>query len=154
MTTPQPIAKLRYSHEAMVDLIVQNPGISQNDLATLFGYSPAWVSTVMSSDAFRARLAERRAQLVDPEVALTLRERFEALARQSLRVLQEKVSLPSHMVPDQLALRAADLSARSLGLGQAQTPVVITSEERLASLAQRLIALRGGKGEKDDVIDV
>ncbi len=148
------IAKLRYTHEAMVDVIIQNPGVSQNDLAALFGYSPAWVSSVMSSDAFKARLAARREQLVDPEVALTLHERFEALARQSLRVLQEKISLPATMVPDNLALRAAEMSSRALGLGQAQVPVVLTSEERLASLAQRLIALKGGKGTADDVIDV
>lgn len=146
--------RVRYTHEAMVDLILENPWISQNALAAYFGYSPGWISTIITSDAFQAQLAARREELVDPELRLSLQERFQALTAQSLRVLQEKLSRPSDQVPDNLALRAAELGAKALGIGgnAPQGAVVVTSEERLAGLAHRLIALRGAP--QGQVIDV
>lgn len=145
--------KMRYTHEAMVDLMIQNPGIAQKDLARVFGYTEAWISTIVTSDAFRALLAQRREQFVDPEIRLTVRERHEALARRALQVLQEKLSKPADAVDDNLALRAAELSTKALGLGQ-QVNVAITSEERLKSLAHRLLALNGGSTPQADIIDV
>lgn len=136
--------KVRYTHEAMIDLMLENPWISQNQLAAHFGYSPGWISTVLTSDAFQSKYAARREELLDPELRITLQERFRALTEQSLRVLQEKLSKPADQVSDQLALRAAELGAKSLGLGQThQVTVAVTSEERLASLAHRLVALQG-----------
>ena len=145
--------RVRYTHEAMVDLIVENPWISQNQLAAHFGYSPAWISTIITSDAFQARLEDRRHEVIDPEMRLSLRERFQAIVTQSLRVLQEKISKPADQVNDMLVLKTVELGAKALGLGgNAPTPVLVTSEERLSNLAHRLIALRGGQGK--DVIDV
>lgn len=146
--------RIRYTHEAMVDLILENPWISQGQLAAHFGYSQGWISTVITSDAFQAQLAARREELIDPELRATLQERFQALTAQSLRILQEKLSRPAEQVPDNLALRAAELGAKALGIGgNASTqPVILTSEERLASLAHRLIALRGAPSQQ--VIDV
>ena len=144
--------KIRYTHDGMIDLVIQNPAISQNEIATLFGYSPAWVSIVFTSDAFKAQLEARRAEVVDPELRASLRERFEALTTQSLRILQAKLARPAADVPDNLVLKTLELGAKSLGIGgHAQQQVVITSEDRLASLAHRLIALRGGGS---DVVDV
>lgn len=136
--------RIRYTHEGMVDLIVENPWISQNQIASYFGYSPAWVSTIITSDAFQARLAERREEVVDPELRISMKERFEALVTQSLRVLQEKISKPASQVPDNLVLKAAEMGAKALGIGgNAQAPVIITSEERISKLAHRLMALQG-----------
>ena len=143
--------KVRYTHEAMVDLIVENPWIHQNTLAAHFGYSPAWISTVITSDAFKARLALRKEEVVDPELRVSLEERFRALVTQSLRVLQEKISKPASEVSDQLALRVADLGAKALGIGGHSPPtVLVTSEERIARLAHRFEALQG----RGQVVDV
>jgi len=135
--------KMRYSHEAMARLILENPAIHQNQIAVEFGRSPSWVSTIITSDAFQAVYAGLQAELLDPELRLTLQERLKALTVQSLKVLQEKLSRPASEVPDNLALRAAELGAKSLGLGQPQPSVIVASEDRLAALAHRLIALRG-----------
>jgi DNA-binding MarR family transcriptional regulator len=138
--------KIRYTHEGMCDLILENPAISQREIARYFGYTESWISTVITSDAFQALLASRRAEIVDPEIRLSLRERFTALTTQSLKILQEKLSQPADQVPDNLALRAVELGAKSLGIGgNAPSQVVLTSEARLQSLAHRLIALRGGE---------
>lgn len=145
--------KLRYSHQAMCDLLIQHPMISQNEVAALFGYTPAWVSTIITSDAFQSLLAQRREELVNPEIALTLNERYNALAAQSLRILQEKISKPADQVSDALALKTAELSAKALGLGGNAPPsVVVDSASYLPELASRLMRLQGGRGAEDAVI--
>ena len=144
--------KMRYSHKAMADLILENPAITQNEIAFIFGRSPGWVSVIITSDAFQSYYESRRAELTDPELMLTLQERMKGLAAQSLRVLQEKLSKPADQVSDQLALQAASLAAKSLGLGAQPPQVLVTSEERLSNLAHRLIALQGGP--KQEVLDV
>jgi hypothetical protein len=132
------VAKLRYSHEAMIDLIVANPWVSQGELAATFGYTQAWVSLVMSSDAFKERLSARKAELVDPTIAATLNERWAAVEKRSLEVLAEKLSQPISAVPEALALRAAELGAKVRGVGAPQ--VVIPQTNRLDELAQRLVS--------------
>ena len=136
--------KIRYTHEAMADLMLENPWISQDQLAAHFGYSPAWISTVVTSNAFQAFYASRRAELLDPELRLTLEERFRALTTKSLQVLQEKLSRPADQVSDQLALRAAELGAKSLGIGgNAPPPPPPNPAEYLPAIAERLMRLQG-----------
>jgi predicted XRE-type DNA-binding protein len=116
------IARVKYSHDAMIDLIIEQPGISQGELASRFGYTQAWVSRVMNSDAFLARLAQRKNDLVDPTLAASLEEKLRALASKSLDVVLEKVV--STQNPD-LALQAAKLSTTALGFGARQQNVAI-----------------------------
>jgi len=145
-------AKLRYTHEDCVDFIIANPGVSQGELAIRYGYSQSWMSLVVNSDAFKARLAARRRELVDPTLEITLNERFVALTTRSLEVLQEKLSRDPSSVPDQLALQAAALGARSLGLGQAPPPAAPTADE-LSTLAERLVAFTR-RSKTEGVVDV
>lgn len=114
------IARVKYSHDAMIDLILQNPGVHQNKLAEHFGYSAAWVSRVVNSSAFQARLAERKTEVVDPTIIMNLEEKFEILAHQSLDILTEKLATVKN--PD-LAMKALDLSAKALGFGARQQNV-------------------------------
>jgi len=137
------ISKLRYTHEAMVDLIIQHPEISQNQIASLFGYTPSWISNVMASDAFQERLASRRSEVCDPILRATLEERTRALYLQSLAVLQAKLEMPE--VDAKVALAAAELGAKSLGLGQPQ-PNTQPSGDRLTTLAARLMQLNPQNG--------
>lgn len=118
----QAIAKLRYTHESMVDLIIANPAISQNDLAAAFGYTPSWICQILASDAFKVRLAARSAELVDPIVRLSVKERFESLVLRSLEILAEKLNKPPKDIPDNLAIRTLELASRGAGYGL-QTPV-------------------------------
>lgn len=137
----QAIAKIRYSHEDMIDFIIANPNTSQGALAARYGYTQSWVSLVMSSDAWKSAMAKRREELVDPTLTLTLNERFGALTELSLRRLTEKLEAPQ--VADQTVLRAVELGARALGIGgnapPAQPPA---GPDHLAMLAQRLVALQ------------
>lgn len=137
------IEKVRYTHDAMIDMLIAQPSISQNELASRFGYTPAWVSLVMSSDAFKARLAARREELIDPAIRLTIEERFHAVVTRSQEVLLAKLSQPAEKVSDNLALRAMELGAKALGLGTGQQAVPsVPAADHLASLAHRLIDLQ------------
>jgi len=143
------IQKIRYTHDAMIDLVVANPWISQGEIAERFGYTQAWVSIVFSSDAFRNRLEERRNELVDPTIRASIKERFDALVTRSLEVLQAKLSKPAEQVSDSLALKALELGARALNVG-AQAPVVVVEPgARLTALAERLNALNAPRVEKE-----
>jgi hypothetical protein len=145
--------RIRYTHDAMIDQLIANPAIKQGELARLFGYSGSWVSTVMASDAFQARLAFRRAELVDPTITMTIEERFKALTSRSLDIMMEKLSGPAPMISDALTLKALELGAKSLGIGgNAPPPSPVQSTDRLDRLADRLTKLlRNTNGEIQDV---
>lgn len=132
------LAKVGYSHDAMIDLILANPRLTQNQLAAYFGYSVGWVSNIMAADAFQARMAERRAELVDPTLRATLEERYRGLAIQSLDRLQERLAAPQ--VSDTLLIRAAELGAKATGVG-GHAPIRVQAVD-LGSLAHRLVALQ------------
>jgi hypothetical protein len=127
----------------MIDLIVTRPHVSQGELAKVFGYSQAWVSTIMCSDAFKAKLAQRRDELVDPVLKISIEERIRAMTVRSLEVLQEKLAEPAMLVPDNLALKALELGAKGLGLG-GNAPPPPPSADHLERMADRLVALQRG----------
>ena len=112
----QSLAKISYTHDAMIDLIIAEPAVSQGDLAKFFGYTQSWVSTVKNSDAFQARLAERRGELIDPAIVASIDEKFRALADSSLSMLIERVNGPLK-VTDDFLIQTAKLSAGALGYG-------------------------------------
>ena len=111
------IARVRYTHDAMIDIIIADPCITQNELAARFGYTPGWVSQIITSDAFQARLAERSKDLIDPTIRATVEERFKAIVLRSLEILREKLDRPAAQVPDNLALRTLEISSRAAGFG-------------------------------------
>ena len=142
----------------MIDHLIANPTISQGELALVYGYSPGWVCQIMASDAFQARMHERREQIVDPAVRATMKERFDALVLRSLEILQEKLAKPSDKVGDQLVLQTLGLASKAAGYGarieaSPQSPVNV--HLHLEAMADNLTQLlRRKKAEALPVIDV
>lgn len=148
------ITKVRYSHEAMIDLLVANPGISQNQLAAHFGRSAAWISVLMATDMFKARLAERREELVDPAIRASIEERLDALVTRSQEVLLEKLSKPIDSIPDNLALRVLELGGKMKGMGEIP-PAPPPTQDHLSNLANRLLELQSNiRRQTVGVVDV
>lgn len=148
------VAKVRYSHDAMVDLLIQNPGISQGALAAHFGYTQSWVCTIMASDAFQVRLASRRHELIDPEIAATIEERYKALATVSVNKLIEHMNRPMVEIDPEVLLKAAALGAKAVGIGgHAPPPAQRDADERLNELAGKLTGLLSHK-RTEGAIDV
>ena len=51
-------------HEAFADYMLINPGCRLKEMSSVFGYTPAWICTVINSDMFKAYFAERRQGIV------------------------------------------------------------------------------------------
>lgn len=108
------IQACRYTHEAMIDVILANPSIKQNDLAKQFDRSVPWISRIIGSDSFQAALAKRREELTDPFLIATIEERMRGLAFQSLDIITEKLETSKNV---DLAMKALDTSVKALGFG-------------------------------------
>lgn len=85
------VKNVSYSHEAMIELILLDPTVTHKELAEVFSLTPRWVSAVIGSDAFQARLAQKRDKLIDPLVAQSLNERVASTTIQALNVVSEKL---------------------------------------------------------------
>lgn len=151
------IAKVRYNHDAMIDLIIAEPMISQNEIAAHFRRTPAWVSIIISSDAFQARLEERRKELIDPAILASIDNRFKAIAQMSLDRVMEKLSNPQ--VKDDFLIKSAQLAAGALGYGAKQPgasngtgPSVVINMPGVAQSAD-LWAAKYGSGGQSVVIE-
>lgn len=136
------IAKVRYTHDAMIDLMIGQPTLKQNDLAAMFDRSPTWISNIINSDAFQARYHERRAEIVDPELTFSVKERISAVANASLQAVLEKLTQPGLIVSDDFALRSAKLATDALGYGSraptqtTNVAVVVQVPSKIASAAE------------------
>jgi hypothetical protein len=108
------INKMSYTHDAMVDLILQNPMISQGDIARTFGYTESWVSQIVRSDSFRESLAARKGELIDPILKASLEDRINALAHRSIDILLEQLDMKGN---PEIALKALDLTTRAKNYG-------------------------------------
>jgi len=111
------IQRVKYTHDALIDMIITNPAVSQGELAKMFGYTQGWLSRVMNSDAFQARLALRKGDVVDPQLVLSIDEKLRALASKSLDVVLDKLSVSQN--PD-TALKAIEITTKALGYGARQ----------------------------------
>ena len=113
------IAKVRYTHDAIIDEILVDPSISQNELAKRFGFTAAWMSIIVNSDAFQNRLAERKGELIDPKITASIEQRLESLAKFSLDRLLERVESAVPLKPMELVamakLGAGDRANRPAG---------------------------------------
>jgi hypothetical protein len=117
--TTSAIKHLNYTHEAMADLIISEPTVTARELGEIFNYSPGWVSRVIASDAFQARLAQRKAQLTDPIVAASLDERLRSVAIHSMTIIEEKLSTDESPAFAIDALGLASAAMASYGRGRA-----------------------------------
>lgn len=70
------ITRVKFTHDAMIDYIISNPEVKQGHIAKVFGFTEAWISRIFCSDAFQARLAARKDELVNPVIVQGLEDRF------------------------------------------------------------------------------
>jgi hypothetical protein len=136
------VAKLHYTHEAMIDEIIRNPAISNDDLAEMFGYTPSWISTVQCGELFQSKLAARREEIVDPELRQSVKVQFAGLLSRSMEILRHKLNARPEAVPDQLALQVAKMSGQALGYGNKEQRVSVSETHiHLAELGGNLVDL-------------
>lgn len=116
------IAKISYTHDGLIDEIIRNPHASQGQLAALFGFTAGWISQVIASDIFQARLAERKDEIIDPVIKATVEERLKGLVLQSIEKLKQKLESP--VATDDLALGILNSASKALGYGAKAAPTI------------------------------
>ena len=148
------IQRVKYTHDALIDMIIANPAVSQGQLATAFGYTQGWLSRVMNSDAFQARLAARKMEVVDPQLVLSIDEKLRALASKSLDVVLDKLAVTQN--PD-TALKALEVTSKALGYGARQQNLnvqqnfVVALPPKAASASEWAAAHGEGRGAVIDM---
>lgn len=120
------IAKVRYTHDAIIDEIIAFPAISQGELSRRFGFTQAWMSIIINSDAFQYRLAERKAELVDPKLRASVEARLEALAKGALDKLLDRLDTNQPFSNAEL-IAAAKLGAGDRNLTRALPPTQVNN---------------------------
>ncbi len=77
------INRLRHRHLAIMDRMLASPTIKMGELATEFNVTGPWLSTVVNSDLFQARLAERRG-LMEAEQRQRITQKLVDVAESSI----------------------------------------------------------------------
>lgn len=147
------LEKVHYTHDAMIDIVIAKPDVTQRTLAEYFGYSEPWISRIFCSDAFQARLAARRGEVIIPGLLATFEERLKLLATKSIELVMEKLEQKElDLITGEekstadigTVFKALELSTKSLGYGARQTNVAIQnnltvntmSDQQLMEIAQ------------------
>lgn len=129
---PKPLLqKVRFTHDAVIDQIIMQPEITQRELARTWGYTEAWISIIINSDSFKNRLAERKADLVDPIIVASLNERLDGLASRALDKLLDRIEGRDPLAPG--PVKTQDLiAAAKLGVGDRNNrPAVPSNQQNL-----------------------
>jgi DNA-binding Lrp family transcriptional regulator len=111
-------------YDQLVDILLMSPpGETQRALARRVGYSESWLSRIIASDAFQARLAERIEKDIEPERREAFKLRFASIEEQargllldSLQKLTARLEDPAG-VPDQLVVKTVEVTSKLLGYG-------------------------------------
>lgn len=105
------------TYDMVIDFLLANPRASRQEIATAFGYTSLQsISVMLNSDAFQARMAKRREQMVDPVIAASIDDRIKGLASRSAEILAEKLEQnPS----EKLVMEVFKESTRAGGYGAA-----------------------------------
>jgi hypothetical protein len=140
------------SYDQLVDILLMSPpGETQRALARRVGYSESWLSRIIASDAFQARLAERIEKDIEPERREAFRLRFASIEEEargillgSLQKLAQRLEDPAG-VPDQLVVKSVEVTSRLLGYGARQDPAPprVEMHVHLEQLANNLRNLNG-----------
>lgn len=114
-TYPQ-IKKLSWWHESIIDWMLLNPQGRLADAAVHFTVTQAWLSIIVNSDLFRARLTIRRAEMAN-EVGSTVIEKLSGIAGQALESIAEKIEKEKTKIPLGELRETATMALEALGYG-------------------------------------
>lgn len=148
---PDRITGQSLGYDQIVDeLLLSPPGETQGHLARRLGYTQAWLSRLIASDAFQVRLA-KRLEAIEPDRREMFRLRFASIEEEargilmaSLQKLSDRLQDPAG-VPDQLVVKSVEVTSRLLGYGarRDEPPAKVEMHVHLEELAQNLRKLNG-----------
>ena len=108
------IQKVSIKHEAILDYLIVNPSMKLGDVATHFGVSQAWLSVIIHSDAFQAKLAEKNSDTFS-SIVVPLREQLLGVAQVGVAKLGECMENASSTSDKQFIADTTDSILKNLG---------------------------------------
>lgn len=144
------IDKVGNWHEQLVTFLIANPRMKRSDVARHFQVTPAWLSTVIHSDVFQAKLAERQDECFSSATA-DIKARLESIAHGSLEKLEEKIETTEEVseIREIAKLALTNLgynngpNGKAPGPGLVQNNFYSVSPELLASARERILTQHG-----------
>ena len=124
------------AHSAIIDQLLINPQITTKELARQTGYSRGWLTRILSSDAFQAKLAERTKLFIDPLVMAKIEDRLKGMTSMALEILEEKLEQTGSA---DLALNVLALTTKSLGYG-AKQPLVAVQQSFIVHVPPKVVS--------------
>jgi hypothetical protein len=122
--TVQP-QKMHWWYESVIDWMILNPEKTLTDAAEAFDVTTTWIYTLVNSDVFKERLAERR-EAHSNAISLGVIEKAGALADMALDAALEKFveQKNSGEMPLSTAVNTAEKAFELVGIGgKAKAPV-------------------------------
>lgn len=123
------------THDQIALWLLQNPGPRLSSrCAEAFGYTLPWISTLINSDAFRARLSEVQA-LADAAVAVDIPAKLRGVASLALDALTEQLDTAAKdggMLHREFVKETADMALHRLGYApqkQQSAPGLIVNQQ-------------------------
>ena len=98
-------------HEHIIDLMIANPMWGVTDIAKEIGYSITWVSIMLNSDAFKERLTERKAEIVNPLLTATVKDRLTAVGNKALDRMLDRLETRHLAIKDKDLIEMAKLGS-------------------------------------------
>lgn len=105
------IRSLSATHEQIINWLILNPQMRMRDCAAHFGITQSWLSMIVHSDAFKAKMQQRQDELF-AQVAQSVPAKLTALADISIEKLTEMVEKTENA---QLVVDVFDKTLHRLG---------------------------------------
>lgn len=122
MAESDQIASITPKHDAIMTFLVANPDMKRGDIARHFGVSPSWLSVIVNSDIFQAKLKERQDEFFSTSLA-PIREKLDTLAHLAIDTMIERVEVENNTSEvREMAKMALDRLGFSPGVGTPQSP--------------------------------
>lgn len=125
------LQKLSPKHEAIMNWILENPERSRRECAAHFNVTETWLSIVVNSNCFQARLAEKQ-EVIFSVVASDIPTKLRGAAAIAIERVTEL--LPG--APGDYALDAMDKTLRHLGFGAPKSGPVAAGPQGTVNVQQ------------------
>lgn len=109
------ISRLSYRHDAIMEWLIANPDKSLHECALTFGFTQAWLSTIIHSDVFRAKYAALLANRIDERI-MPLRDKLVGITNRALDAIGDRLETPE-IIETQDLKEVATMGLRGLGYG-------------------------------------
>lgn len=114
MAESNQIARVSDKHEHMLNWMIANPTANRTEMAAQFGVTRAWLSTVIHSDVFQAKLTLKQGR-VENAVVAGIEDKLLGAAHMAAERMMELIPLESEL---KNVSGSMDTALKNLGYGQ------------------------------------